>query len=434
MDKRHIQEAEAVLAGLPRFASLGAGAYKPGLDRIERLLASLEHPQDAFETVHVAGTNGKGSTASVLAAIATAAGMRTGLHTSPHLFHVAERMRVDGRPAPEAWLAEAVLGTRGIVEEIGPSYFELTLALSLLHFAEQAVDLAVVEVGMGGRLDATNVLAPILSVITDVGLDHTEFLGGTIQEVAREKAGIVKPGVPVVTSARPPASDVIRAAAKERGAACHFIDGEVAVHAASVALDGSTMNVTTPVRSYDRLYVGLPGRHQIRNACTALRSAELTVAAGDDGAGVIRDGLRHVRELSGLRGRLEILRAAPLVVADVAHNADGLAAILDHLEECGRRSGRLTVLLGVMQDKDLASMARRLRTAGAAVRPVALASDRARTPGELAASLQVFDISVGEPCTVEEGVQAFLSDASHTDTLLITGSHLVVAQLESAVS
>src|SRR5690606_4396768 len=166
----------------------------------------------AFPSVHVAGTNGKGSTASMIAAVGTAAGLRVGLHTSPHLFHVGERIRVDGVPAPEAWLAAAVARYRPAFEAVGPSFFEATVALSFRYFAGAGVDWVVAEVGLGGRLDATNVLAPAVSVVTSIGLDHTELLGESLAAIAREKAGIVKPATPVVTAAdQPEVVDVLRA-------------------------------------------------------------------------------------------------------------------------------------------------------------------------------------------------------------------------------
>ena len=188
--------AEARLLALPRFADAGAAAYRPGLERMRALLADMGDPHAATPAVHVAGTNGKGSTASFAASVAHAAGAHVGLHTSPHLVSLRERMRVDGRPAPPEWLEGAVERWGGAVEALEPSFFEATVALSLLYFAEQGVDLAVVEVGLGGRLDATNVLAPLVSVVTHVGLDHTDLLGETVGEIAREKAGIAKPGVP----------------------------------------------------------------------------------------------------------------------------------------------------------------------------------------------------------------------------------------------
>lgn len=423
-----------LLERLPRFADRGAAAYQPGLERMRHLLALLGDPQEAYEIVHVAGTNGKGSTASMVAAIARAAGRTTGLHTSPHLFHVAERMRVNGIPASTTWLSEQVPTVERVLEEVAPSYFELTVGLSLLFFAEQDVDLAVVEVGMGGRLDATNTLMPSLAIITEIGLDHTAFLGDTLEKIAREKAGIIKSNIPVVTSARSPALGEIEAAADHRSAPFHDVRREVSMRLREVSLRHSCVRMETPLRPYDDVSIALPGRHQLWNAATAVRAAELALPEVREDADVVSVGLRDVRALSGVRGRFEILQEHPLVVADVAHNPEGLSTLLEHLQACRPPNGGLTVLLGVMRDKDVEAMGSLLHGVGALVQPVSVRSERGLPPAELASKLEVFGVTVGEPTTVQEGLRAFLSVASHSDTLVITGSHLVVAELESAVS
>ncbi len=423
-------EVDEFFDALPRFTDDPIKAYQPGMERIERLLTGMEHPQEAFEVVHVAGTNGKGSTASLVAAVGTAAGRRIGLHTSPHLFHVSERMRIDGRPASDSWLTEAVARYRHLAAEVSPSFFEFTVALSMRYFMEESVDVAVVEVGMGGRLDATNVLQSSLSIITEIGLDHTEFLGSTIEAIAAEKAGIVKNRVPVVTSARGAAARVIAEIAEERAAPFHDVWAEVSLTEKRVDIRGCSLTARTPVRSYENLFVGLPGRHQIANAATALRAAELVFDEVQSTEGAVYEGMRRVRELSGLRGRLEVLRRNPLIIADVAHNAGGLAAAVDHVDAVRPVEGRLHVMLGVMRDKDIDAMARRLAEANALVRPVEVSSARALEAAELASRLRGWDVETLEPCSVEEGVREFISTADHASALLITGSHLVVAQLE----
>ncbi len=419
-----MREIDALLAQLPRFSE--QGIWKPGLERTQRLLDELGRPQDAFDIVHVAGTNGKGSTASFLAAMSRAAGLRTGLHTSPHLWQVTERMRIDGQAAPENWLAAALQRTQPLVEKTQPSFFELTFALSLLYFAEHGADLVVVETGMGGRLDATNVLTPVLSIITDIGLDHTRFLGHTIEHIAQEKAGIVKPGIPVVTSARSPAVEVIEEIAETRGAPVHRVERDIQVLSKTIALTESTVTVSTPSRTFRDLHVGLAGKHQIRNAMTALRGAELLHI----GKRAVHRGMREVCTLSGLHGRWEVLAEQPLVVTDAAHNADALAAILHHLEAFRQTGSTLTVLFGVMRDKDTGAMGKLLAEAGAYVRPVKPASDRMCAPEELAEVLRNAGARVGAPCTIREGIRAFLAEASTEDTLLTTGSHRIAVRPE----
>ncbi len=423
-------EAESYLYSLPRFAGGAGTAYKPGLERIALLLEGMGRPQDAFDSILVAGTNGKGSTASMIAAIGTSAGHRVGLHTSPHLFQVGERMRIDGRPVPEDRLWNAVACYHDLAEQVKPSFFEFTVALSLLYFAEESVDVAVVEVGMGGRLDATSVLQPVLCVITDVGLDHTEFLGSSVEAIAREKAGIVKQGVPVVTSARREAQRVIRDAAFALGAAFYDAAADVSYVEPLLELEGIQLTAETPLRRYEDLFIGLAGEHQLRNARLALRAAELVYDDVRQRGDAVFDGLRRVRGLSGLRGRLDVVRKNPLVVADVAHNADGLDAVTCHLRNVGAVGGRLHVLFGVMRDKDVGAMVRTLKAVGAVVRPVAIESDRALSVEELDSQLRVDSVELGRPCTVREGVRDFLGTADPSDALLVTGSHFVVAALE----
>lgn len=424
------REAESFLNGLPRFTDDAGAAYKPGFERIECLLAAMGRPQDSLRVIHVAGTNGKGSTASILAAIGTAAEYRMGLHTSPHLFRVNERMRIDGVPVTDEWLADAVTRYRELAGDVKPSFFEFTVALSLRYLADEEVDFAVVEVGMGGRLDATNVLKPVLSIITEIGLDHTEFLGPTVETIAAEKAGIIKGGVPVVTSARPPATRVIEEVAARRRAPFHDVADEVVVTDAELDLGGCRFTARTPVRTYRDLSLGLVGRHQVGNGVLALRAAELAFERVRRDETPVFEGMRDVRLLSGLRGRLEVLRTSPLIVADVSHNPEGIAAAVDYIQRMRHPGGQLHVLLGLMSDKDVDGVGRFLAAAGAVVHPVDISSSRALPAAELASRLRGSEIKTGPPCTVASGVSAFTAEADVSDALLICGSHLVVAELQ----
>ena len=420
-------DALAYLHTLPRFAGTQDVAYRPGLDRINALMDAMGRPHEAFRSVHVAGTNGKGSTASMLAAILAAAGYRTGLHTSPHLFHVTERMRLDGQPAPAAWLEAAVQRYQRVFDAAQPSFFEATVALSLLYFAEEGADAAVVEVGLGGRLDATNVLQPTLSIITTLGRDHAELLGDTFAEIAREKGGIIKPGVPALTAAAPPeATAVLRRIAAAQGAPLHELDKEVRVDVDKSTLRGLTLCLQTPARRYDALRVELAGAHQQTNVALAVRAAELLQLSPE----AIRTGLQDVRRRAGLRGRLEVVQEAPLVVADVAHNPEGLAATLAALRPALQKGGgRLTVLFGVMRDKDVDAMLDLLAEAGAIVCPVPLESERALPPEALADLLAAKGLAAGPAASVPDGLARFRDAAMPEDVLLLTGSHQVVSQL-----
>ena len=408
------------LLALPRFTTSGAAAYRPGLDRMVALLAALGDPHRAAPVVHVAGTNGKGSTASFVASIASSAGRRVGLHTSPHLAHVGERIRVDGVPADDAWLEDAVARVGEVFERVGPSFFEATVALAFLSFAEHDVDVAVVEVGLGGRLDATNVVAPAVSVVTHIGLDHTDLLGDTLAAVAREKAGIAKPGVPLVhavTDAE--ARGALTAEARRRGAA---------VEDARETCRWTGRRLVTPVRTYDGLDVGLAGAHQRANAALAVRAVERAIP--DVTPGAVRAGLREVVQRSGLRGRGEAWSEDPRVILDVAHNADGWAAALRQLDV--PEGGALWALVGVMADKDADALAHQLADAGARAIAVGLAGDRALGGEALAAALDAQRVPVETAATVADGLARFRAAASSADRLLVTGSHVTVADALAA--
>jgi dihydrofolate synthase/folylpolyglutamate synthase len=421
-------DALAYLDTLPRFTDQGAAAYQPGLERMQALLATMGEPHQAYPSVHIAGTNGKGSTASFLAAIARAAGYRVGLHTSPHLWHVTERMRVDGQPAPMAWLTSTVARYHDLFEQVRPSFFEATVALSFLYFAEQQVELAVVEVGLGGRLDATNVLFPRLALITSIGLDHTELLGDTLVAIAREKAGIIKPRIPVLTSAvQPEVQAVVREVAAAQGSPYHLLWDEVGYEVVN-ELPITRLNVHTPLHRYEALEIGLPGRHQVANALLALRAAELTLPEVTQHPVAVFEGLRDVRRLSGLRGRFDVLCTSPLVVADVAHNPDGLEAVLTTFSQYAI-TGQRYALWGALRDKDAATMARQLVTAGFAVYVVALESTRAWPAEALIDFVQQAGGRILGVGTVSEGWQLVQQHLQPTDAVLITGSHQVVAGL-----
>ena len=412
------------LLALPRFADAGAAAYRPGLDRMRALLAAMGHPERAFASVHVAGTNGKGSTSSLAASVASTAGLRVGLHTSPHLLTIEERMRVDGVPAPAGWLGAAVERYEAAFVRVGPSFFEATTALAFLHFAEANVDLAVVEVGLGGRLDATNVLVPVAAVITSIGLDHTDLLGGTLAAIATEKAGIAKPGVPLVHAV----GDAAARAAIEATAQAAGAPVEAARETCRVAVEAAVplvLTLATPDRDYGRVAVGLPGAHQAWNAALAVRACETAVPGLTPEA--VRTGLAEVAARSGLRGRGDALAEGrlPGVLLDVAHNDDGWRVALDAARPAP--PGRLFALVGVMADKDAAALARRLAAAGATALPVGLPGERALPLDALAATLAAAGVPVVAVAGVADALAWFAARRVREDRLLVTGSHGTVA-------
>ncbi len=424
--------AEAFLLALPRFAEAGASAYAPGLDRVRALLAAMGDPHVGMPVVHVAGTNGKGSTASFVASIASASGLRVGLHTSPHLLHLRERMRVNGEPASGEWLEAAVKRYAQAMREIGPSFFEATVALSLLYFRERELDLAVIEVGLGGRLDATNVVEPLAALVTHIGLDHTELLGDTPEAIAREKAGIAKPGVPFLHTLPPGSTrDALETEARRRGAAPEAVRETVQVVASGVAR--ASLTFETPEATYGALRLGLAGPHQAANAALALRAAEVAVAplAGDGFTPqTAARGLRDVVRLSGLRGRGEVWERDPRVTLDVAHNPDGWRAALDAVPVAS--GARLWALVGAMADKDVDALGDLLAARSAGVLALGLATDRGLGAEPLAARLRARGADVQAVESVAEGLARFGREAGGEDRLLVTGSHVTVAAVLDA--
>lgn len=413
------------LLSLPGFAHRGAAAYAPGFERINRLLDAMGNPHRRFRSVHVGGTNGKGSTSSMIAAILMESGMRVGLHTSPHLLDVTERMRVDGVPAATDWLDASVMRYRRVIEEVGASFFEGTVAFSFNYFVEREVDIAVVEVGLGGRLDATNVIQPEVSVVTNVSLEHTDILGSTLEAIAAEKSGIVKSGVPVVTGITDPGPlQVVGEVVRERGAALRHAD-EARITGIGASDAGISFDLATDVRDYGRLQLDLVGEHQPRNATMAVLAAEAVLPRLDPT--VVQRALRDVRSLTGLRGRLETIRQDPRVVVDVSHNAEGIAAALRYMRST--HDGPISLVLALMKDKDLDALARVLLDDRQGPPPSVFitnaGSNRAWNAAELRDQLAQRDVSA---LVVES-----LSEISdHRDIVghpvLIAGSHLLAAE------
>ncbi|MGH7777684.1 MAG: bifunctional folylpolyglutamate synthase/dihydrofolate synthase [Candidatus Dormibacterales bacterium] len=353
-----------------------------GQERVRAVLAALGHPEAGLTGALVAGTNGKGSTCAILSSILEAGGLRVGMMPKPHLSSYAERIQVDGRPIPEAEFAAAVNAVRPRLEAVAgemgePTEFEILTALAIAHLAPR-VDRLVCEVGMGGRLDATNVLDLGVAVITNVALDHQRYLGDTIPEIAAEKAAIVKPGDVAVTGCRPPALAVVESAAARAGARLWRLGEEIRLEARSLGWEGVALDVEGPAFSHRELRLALVGLHQAENAALAVAAAH---AAGDATAESVRRGLAQV----AWPGRLERLGGRPSVVLDGGHNPDGLArAGVEVRRLVGE--GRLVIVFAAMGDKDLPALVRALRTLEAEVvvfTAAASAAERAADPHRL---------------------------------------------------
>jgi dihydrofolate synthase/folylpolyglutamate synthase len=319
----------------PMFQQVGAGAYKEGLENTRALDAHFRHPHEHFRSLHIAGTNGKGSCSHTLAAILQSAGYRVGLYTSPHLVDFRERIRVNGQPISEDYVIRFVEEERAFFEPLSPSFFELTTAMAFKYFADEKVDVAVVEVGLGGRLDCTNIIHPDLCIITNISLDHTQFLGHTLAQIAGEKAGIIKPGIPIVIGETTPETrPVFCQKAQEEGAPIHWAEEE------------------GHENDYPGLSFELKGLYQEKNRRTLLTALPILKEIGyrlteND----IRQGFAHVVELTGLMGRWQKLQDSPTLICDTGHNTGGIAYIAQQLR--AQPCHRLHIVLGMVNDKDI---------------------------------------------------------------------------------
>lgn len=316
----------------PPFHQVGGAAYKPGLENTLRLMAHVGNPHERLKAVHVAGTNGKGSTSHLIAAVLQASGLKVGLFTSPHLVSLTERIRINGQPIPEATVSDFIEQNRDFLDEIQPSFFETMTAMAFDYFVREGVDIAVVEVGLGGRLDSTNVLTPVLSVITNIGLDHTEFLGTTLPQIAREKAGIIKPNIPVVIGESHPQTINVFL---ERAHECH----------SEIVFADQCEYLRQQRQRYapDCELKGIYQEHNLQTAFVALRALHISRAA-------VSEGFAHVCTMTGLHGRWETLCEQPLTICDTGHNSHGIQYVAQQLKQL--TNPNIWIVFGMVNDKD----------------------------------------------------------------------------------
>ncbi len=341
-------------AQLPMFTRVGASAFKTDLHNTIALLDQLNQPHKHFKTIHVAGTNGKGSSSHMLAAIFQQAGYKTGLYTSPHLLDFRERIRINGQMVPEDFVVDFTERMRTHITNIEPSFFELTVAMAFSYFQQEAVDIAIVEVGLGGRLDSTNVITPELSLITNISYDHKNILGDTLPQIAAEKAGIIKAGVPVVISeTQSEVQDVFINTANTTGAPIHFADQEWLE--ASGAIESNQFTITlldTRQQQMHRLQLDLNGQYQEKNVMGVLSAVKILQQNGwhitwDH----VTHALSHVKKLTGLRGRWDIIQRHPLTVLDVGHNEAGIREVMQQLGHVNYQ--QLHIVTGFVKDKEV---------------------------------------------------------------------------------
>jgi dihydrofolate synthase / folylpolyglutamate synthase len=415
---------------LPIFQRVGAIAYKADLTNTLLLCEALGNPHRRVKTVHVAGTNGKGSTSHMLASILQTSGYKTGLYTSPHLKSFTERIRIDGQEIPEHYVLDFVNRVVPVIEQVQPSFFEITVAMAFDYFASAHVDIAVIEVGLGGRLDSTNVITPELSVITNIGWDHKEILGDTLERIAFEKAGIIKPGVPVVISERQPETqDVFIRRAAEQNAPIFFAADDYEVQ--PVTKD-SEIHYKVLYRSdviFHDLYIPLQGYYQKKNLTGVLKAVEILDqnSWGLTATGLV-EGLSNVIHLTGLKGRWQKLGENPFIVCDTGHNIDGMREVVKQIK--AQTFQKLHIVFGVVKDKDVQAVLSVLP------KDAFYYFCEAKIPRAMdAVQLEMLARSKGLQGTVIKDVNAALTEArrqaTKDDMIFIGGSTFVVAELEN---
>jgi dihydrofolate synthase/folylpolyglutamate synthase len=411
------------------FSRIGKKAYKADLNNTIALCQYLSNPQHQFRSIHVAGTNGKGSTSHMLAAILQSAGYRTGLYTSPHLKSFTERIRIDGKEVPQKDVIQFVAAHQPYIEDLAPSFFELTVGMAFDYFARERVDIAVIEVGLGGRLDSTNVIRPELSVITNISYDHQDILGDTLPQIAFEKAGIIKHQVPVVISEwQPEIADVFREKAAKEEAPIYFAtDHYQVIHA------GTTENaLITDVYKGQLLYLPglkcqLTGQYQLHNLAGVLQAVDVLKERGFAiGEAALRKGIAEVSTLTGLKGRWEILQRNPLVICDTGHNESGIREVVEHLNQLSYE--RLYCVIGMVNDKDLSHILP-LFPKSAYYYFCQAQIPRALPAHDLQQQASKYGLTGEVIASVKEAVNAAKQKATSQDLIFIGGSTFTVAEV-----
>jgi dihydrofolate synthase/folylpolyglutamate synthase len=424
------QEAvEYLYTQTPLFQNVGQEAYKEGLYNTVTIDRHLGCPHKLYKTIHVAGTNGKGSVSHTLAAILQASGYKTGLYTSPHLTDFRERIRVNGKPVTPEFVVKFIERNREFLEPLHPSFFEVTTAMAFSWFAEQEVDVAVIETGLGGRLDCTNIIKPVLSIITNIGYDHMKFLGETLPGIAFEKAGIIKKNVPVVIGEHTPETrTVFERKAEEVSTRIVFAEDNCKIISQKYH---NPSKVVYETAAYPALESGLAGLCQEKNANTILTALdELKKKKFNIPESAVRKGFKNVCRMTGLRGRWQLVSKKPDIICDTGHNSHGLKYIARHLEELSAKPGfgQLRIVMGMVNDKDitdvLALMPRNARYyfTQASVKRALDASTLRDLARQAGLTGRVYR-------SVAQAVDTARREAAQNDLIFVGGSTFVVADL-----
>ncbi|MFH2142874.1 MAG: folylpolyglutamate synthase/dihydrofolate synthase family protein [Bacteroidota bacterium] len=424
------ETVQFLFSQLPVYQRDGAPAYKNNLNNTIVLDKHFNHPHTKFKTIHVAGTNGKGSVSHMIASVLQTCGYKTGLYTSPHLKDYRERIKVNGEMINEEFVVDFVENSMSLIERYKPSFFELTVALAFSYFEKQKVDVAVIETGMGGRLDSTNIINPVLSIITNIGEDHTQFLGNSLQKIAVEKAGIIKKGVPVVIGkSQTETENIFRDRAKELNSDIYFADQiykEISLDSNSEEYQSFDIFRNKKIL-YKNLEIDLKGNYQKENILTCIAVFDII---NDNDFAIneicLRKGLQKVQISTGLSGRWQILQSKPLVIADTAHNVDGLTIVIEQLLSLKYR--KLIIIFGMVNDKNAEEI---LKLLPAEADYIFTKANIPRAMDEKILFKQAKDFGLNGLTfpSVEESYSYALKMASDQDLIFIGGSTFIVAEV-----
>ena len=417
---------------LPLYSSIGIKAYKADLKNTIALCQHLGFPQNKIKTIHVAGTNGKGSTSHMLASVFQQNGYKTGLYTSPHLKDFRERIKLNGEMIPKDFAIDFVEKIKTFSEEINPSFFELTFVMALEYFAQQKVDIAIIETGLGGRLDSTNVITPELAIITNIGFDHMDILGDTIAKIAGEKAGIIKHDVPVVIGeTTPETKSIFQQAAKEKNAPIFYAEENYKIIHSGADGEKLVAQIFDINKKTETKYsLDLIGLYQLKNLLTVLTTIDRLKNKFLLKEESIKKGLSHVKDISGLHGRWEIIHRKPLIVLDVAHNVDGIRQLVNQINNSLFQ--KLHIVFGMVKDKEIEKVLE-LLPKNATYYFTKAQIPRALPENDLLERAQKFNLKGCSCDEVNKALKAAMDKAYEEDMIIVCGSVFVVGEVNLIV-
>lgn len=426
------QTIEYLFTRLPMFSRIGAAAIKKDLHNTIALCEALGNPHTRFKSIHIAGTNGKGSVSHMLAAILQTAGYKTGLYTSPHLYDFRERIKVNGEMMSEAFVIDFTQRIQPQIEQLEPSFFEITVAMAFEYFAKQQVDVAVIETGLGGRLDSTNIITPELSIITNIGWDHMNLLGDSLNKIAFEKAGIIKQKTPaVIGETIPETENVFLQKAKEQQASLFFANDHFTTEEVLMVNNQLQVIVKNKITSNPLSYeLDLPGLYQTKNLCTVLTAVEQLQQQGwSISQEQVQTALSHTKQINGLHGRWEVIQQHPTVVLDVGHNEDGMKQIVKQLQFCSFQ--QLHIIIGMVKDKEIEKVLA-LLPENAVYYFTKAQIPRALDEIILQQKAKAFNLRGETYLNVHDALEGAKQTASAQDLILICGSVFLVGEVKQA--